>query len=197
MSSPHSIGELASLGKLLEEHRPRLLAMVRRRIDPALSSRLDPEEVLAEAYLLARVRYAAFRQQSPLSEYAWLYRIVLDCLIEAWRRETRACRDVRQAMPWPADSSLQLGLRLMESGTSPSQAFRRKELQEQVHRTLERLGSKDRDVLLMRHFDELSHREIGEVLGISESAATLRYVRALKRLKDLWTGLNGEQNRDE
>jgi DNA-directed RNA polymerase specialized sigma24 family protein len=118
------------LGELLEEHRPRLLAVVRRRLDPALSPRLDAEEVLQEGsrtescavsppnkdlrrmcerfhapsqevFLRARDRWAAFRERPAVTPYAWLYGLTRDCLIEAWRREAREGRALRSEVPWP------------------------------------------------------------------------------------------------
>ena len=123
-----AMADVAELGKLLMEHRARLLAMLQRRIDPALAVRLDPEDVLSEAFLLARAKWDRYCQQRRLTPYAWLYRIALDCLFEAWRRETRACRDQRRDMPWPERSSIQLGLGLGAGDTSPSEAAIREEL---------------------------------------------------------------------
>ena len=90
-SSPSSLVDMAVLGQLLEEHRPRLLVMVRRRLDPALASRVDAEEIVNEGFFLARRKWQRFKEQDTLSTYAWLYGIVRDCLIETWRRETRGC----------------------------------------------------------------------------------------------------------
>jgi len=81
---------------------------------------------------------------------------------------------------------VQLGLGLVATDTSPSEARARDELRERMRQTLELLGDRDREILWMRHYDELTFGEAASVLGIKESAATLRYVRALKRLKDLW-----------
>src|SRR2546430_15777513 len=91
-SLPSSVIDLAFLGRLFEEHRPKLVAMVGRRMDPALAGRIDAEEVVTEAFLLARRKWPGFEERSSSSSYAWLYRIVRDCLIEAWRRETRGPR---------------------------------------------------------------------------------------------------------
>ncbi len=127
-----------------------------------------------------------------MTPYAWLYRIVLDRLIEAWRRETRARRDAKQEMPWPDRSSVQMGLGLVNPGTSPSEAAARAEMQQRMRQTLDLLGARDQEILWMRHYDQLSFKEAAMVLGATESAATLRYVRALKRLKNLWQQLHGE-----
>lgn len=190
---PSSVGDLAVLGKLLEEHRPQLLAMLQRRLDPALSARISAEDILSEAFLQARRKWTAFKSQATLSPYAWLYRIALDCLIEAWRHETRDRRDPERAMPWPDQSSIQMGLGLVSPGTSPSKAAARAELQRRMQHTLARLKDADREILWMRHYDQLSFKEAALVLGIKESAATLRYVRALERLKRLWQQLYLEE----
>src|SRR5690242_15493848 len=114
-----SPGDMEALGQLFEEHRPRLLAMLRRRIDPALSARVDAEDVLSEAFLLARRRWLALGGLPDMTPYAWLYRQALDALIELWRREMRALRDPGREMPWPEQSSVQLGLRLAAPQPSP------------------------------------------------------------------------------
>src|SRR5438270_8810452 len=130
-SLPSTLTDLAELGRLLDEHRPRLLAMVRRRLDPSLGVRIDPEDVLAEAFLDARRRWAAFAP-SGRSAYAWLYRLVLDRIIEEWRKATRGRRNLHREVPWPDQTSEQLALNLMQAGTSPSAAADRQELRERA-----------------------------------------------------------------
>jgi RNA polymerase sigma-70 factor (ECF subfamily) len=191
-SSPSTVRDLAILGRLFEEHRPKLLAMVRRRIDPALAAKVSAEDVVNEAFLVARRKWPTFEERSSASTYAWLYRTVRDCLIDAWRRHTRDCRDARQEMPWPEQSSVEVGLGLVSPGTSPSAALAREELCEQVRQVMALLRDGDREILWMRHADDLSHREIAAVLGIEENAAHQRYHRALGRLSDLWLQLHPE-----
>lgn len=185
-SIPSSVSDWAALGQLLEEHRPRLLAMLRRRLDPKLNPRLDAEEILNEAFLQARRRWAAFQARPAMKPYPWIYRIALDCLIEAWRRETRGPRDVHRQMPLPEQTSLQLGLGLVYSGTSPSEALARDELRQRVRLVMDQLKDSDREILLMRHADDLSYADISAVLGIAENTAQQRYHRALGKLSDLW-----------
>jgi RNA polymerase sigma-70 factor, ECF subfamily len=185
-----TVADMATLGRLLEEHRPNLLAMVQRRIDPSLAARIDPEDVLSEAFLEARRKWNRFKGQSAMTPYAWLYRIVLDSLVAAWRRETRATRDPRQELPWPERSGVQLGLSLVAPGTSPSKAVAREELQHEVRRVMECLSDRDQEILWMRVFDQLSFREAAMVLGVTANAAAVRYARALRRLKELWIRLH-------
>lgn len=190
---PSSLADMAALGKLLEEHRPRLLAMLRRRIDPGLAARIDPEDICSETFFAARRRWSTFNPQAP---YSWLYRIALDCLIEAWRRETRTLRDLHRDLPWPEGSSLQLGLSLVHPGTSPGSALSREELRERMGQTLRLLKDSDKQILWMRHYDGLSFKDMALVLDVTENAATVRYVRALRRLKELWLKLNPEEGVD-
>src|SRR4051812_47241696 len=121
-----SVSDAALVGRMIEENRSRLLAMLRRRIDPTLAVRIDPEEILTETFLMAVKRWHRF-PRSGMTPYAWLYRAAVDCLIEAWNRETRQRRDVRQEISWPERSSVQLGFNLIGSLTSPSQALDREE----------------------------------------------------------------------
>ena len=186
-----TVADIAELGKLLEQHQPRLLAMIQRRLDPSLAARVDPEDILAESFLSARRKWPQFRTERSMTPYAWLYRIVLDQLIEMWRRETRSPRDLRRDMPWPEHSGLQLGLNLVAANTTPSQAAQREELRRQVRKTMECLSTRDQEVLWMRVFDQLSFAEIGMILDATENAVCVRYARALRRLKEAWIRHHG------
>lgn len=192
---PSTVVDLAILGRLFEEHGPKLLEMVRRRIDPALAGRIGAEEVVNEAFLAARRQWPGFEERSAASTYAWLYRIVRHCLIDAWRRETRDGRDARRDMQWPDQSSVQLGLGLVGSASSPSEAAIHAEQAERVRQALALLKESDREILWLRHNDNLSFPEAAYVLDIKESAATLRYWRALKRFKELWQKLYPDESR--
>jgi RNA polymerase sigma-70 factor (ECF subfamily) len=186
---PSSVADMALLGKLFEEHRPRLLAMVQRRLDPALAARVSAEDVLSDAFLEARRRWTAFKAQSALTPHAWLYGIARDRLIEAWRRENRACRDPEREVPWPERSSVQLVMGLIGSGNSPSAEVAQADLRQRVGEALKLLKDRDREILWMRHHDDLAFQEIAAVLAITENAARVRYVRALDRLRELWRRL--------
>jgi RNA polymerase sigma-70 factor (ECF subfamily) len=190
-SNPSAVADLAELGWHFDECRPRLLAMLRRRIDPTLAVRLDAEDILTDVFVEACRRWAKFRAQPGLSAYAWLYGIARDRLIEAWRRETRGRRDLHRDLPWPEQSSVQLGLSLIDPGTNPAAAAERDEVRQRMRQALDLLKEADREILWMRHYDSLSFREVGAVLAVGENAATVRYVRALRRLKDLWQKLYG------
>lgn len=190
-SFPSSVVDMATLGQLWEKHESDLLAMLRRRIDPALASRIDPEDVLHEAFLLAQHKWNGFKAGSKMTPYAWLYGIARDCLIEAWRKQTRQKCDMRRDMPLPEHSSIQLALDIVNPGTSPSDKAAHEELVQRVREVMEQLSDNDREILAMRHFDNLTFAEAGTLLSITENAASVRYVRALKRLRKLWQTAHG------
>jgi RNA polymerase sigma-70 factor (ECF subfamily) len=191
--APSSVSEFALLAKVFEEHRARLTEMIRRRIDPTLAARVDPEDILAEAFLRARDRWSS-HDPAVLSTYAWLYRIVLDAFIAAWRSANTAGRAVWREVAWPERSSIQLGLGLIGSATSPSEALIKKEQRERILWAVGQLKPDDREILAMHHFDELSYREVAAILDITEEAAAQRYARAILRLKRLWEKIEPRQS---
>src|SRR5207248_8122133 len=121
-------------------------------------------------------RFAA----SGMTPYSWLYRLAMDSLIEVWRRENCDGRDPRREIPWPDRSSAQQALKLIDSATTPSEAFAREELRQRVQEILSQLKPIDRAVLSMRHFDQLSFADLAMLLKISETTAITRSARALR-----------------
>ena len=148
--------------------------MIRRRIGPALTSRVDPEDILGEAFLRAADRWSS-HNPALISTYSWLYRITLDALVATWRNANTAGRAVQREVSWPERSSIQLGLGLVGSTTSPSEAFIKKEQRERIAWAVQQLKNEDREILAMHHFDELSYREVAAILDITEDAAARRY----------------------
>src|SRR5438132_12686909 len=105
---PSSVAEIAALAQVFEEHRPRLLAMVQRRMDPALTARIEAEEILHEAFIRAMAKWSG--RDPTLPVYTWLYGIARDCLIDAWRSANAVGRSIQREVPWPEQTSMQLGL---------------------------------------------------------------------------------------
>jgi RNA polymerase sigma-70 factor (ECF subfamily) len=181
---PLSVADEAALSKMLEEHRSKLLVMIQSRIDPAMGARVSAEDILSETFLLARRRWRRFAS-SGMTPYSWLYRLAMDSLIEVSRRQNCSGRDPRREIRWPDRSSAQQVLKLIDSGTTPSEALAREELRQRVQQVLSTLKPIDQEVIWMRHYDQLSFADLAMVLKISENTAMKRYVRALRRLKDL------------
>lgn len=184
------LADLARLAQLFQEHRPKLLAMVKWRSSPALARRRGPEDILQQAYLKAQERWDDLQTSGITPSYAWLYGLVRDCMLDDYDRQTTRGRSVRREVAWPERSSEQLVLGLVGNLTSPSDALARKEflerLQQRVQQTLDLLAPEFREVLYMHFFDQLNQKEIAEVLGIGHAAARQRYTRARLRFRDLW-----------
>lgn len=183
--------DLAELGRLWHRHRPRLLAALGRRVAPRLATRAGPDELLAAAYVRAVRRWPRFRARPGRSAYGWFYRLALDEVIEAWRRETRGRHDCRRDVPWPDGSSALDGLGLVAAGTTPSQALIREEVREKVRRVLGRLPPRDRRVLAMRYEAGLDPAAIGRVLGATRGHVYVLVKRAHDRFRRLWEAADG------
>jgi RNA polymerase sigma-70 factor (ECF subfamily) len=181
--APADYGDMSELANLLEEHRPALLKVLRWRMPKLLAATTDAEDIWGNVFFEARRKWVVFQREQKISPRAWLYRLALDCLSEEWKRVTREMRDVRKEMPYPEHSTAELDLGLIASLTSPSSAAFRHEHLERMHQALDSLRPNDREILVMRHYDDLSFKEAAEILGITQNAATVRYWRALQQLK--------------
>jgi len=183
-------GETSALAEFFAEHRPRLARMVGFRLDGRLRGRIDPDDVLQEAYVDAAKRLDALREAQPMSPFVWLRLIVGQTLVDVHRRHLAAqMRDAdreRSIQARLSDGTSQtMSFHLLGRLTSPSQAAVRAELSSLVAQALTDMPEIDREVLALRHFEELTNKETAEVLGIEPKAASIRYVRALARLKDV------------
>lgn len=182
-------GDTAVLGAAFDRYRPRLLKTVSFRMDPRLLGRVDPDDILQESYLSAAQRCAHFEGQTEQSLFIWLRLIVAQTLIEVYRRHIGAqMRDAGREVGMhrrvgSESTTLSLAHCLLASVTSPSRALQRAELSERLRGALDRMDPVDREVLALRHFEELANQEVAEVLGIQQKAASIRYFRALRRLK--------------
>lgn len=174
-------GDDSILAPLFERHRERLQRMVHFRLDPRLVGRIDAEDVLQEAYLEAGKRLGAFRgDDKPF--FVWMRLITQQTMIDLHRRHLGAkMRNAGREVHAPASATMS-GF-FVGHFTSPSHAVMREELRQKIEQALENMDEIDREVLMLRHFEELSNKETADVLGIQENAASNRYVRALGRLK--------------
>lgn len=181
-------GDAEAMNLLFASQRPRLRRMVELRLDDRLRSRLDASDVIQEAQLEVFARLPNYLESRPMPFWLWLRLEVARHLCLAHRRHLgTAMRDVRREVPAeqaaPSVSSAALAAQLQGREDSPSEGVVRAERVARLRRALDSLDEADREVLALRHFEQLSNKETAEVLGISESAATKRYLRALDRLE--------------
>jgi RNA polymerase sigma-70 factor (ECF subfamily) len=190
-------GDRGAREQLLAHHRARLRQMVAVRMDRRLLRRVDPSDVVQEALADACLRLSEYLQQRPLPFYPWLRQLAWLRLVDLHRQHVRAqkrsvLREEGQSLPLPGDSVVQLADRLLSKGLSPSGHMELNELRQRVHQALARLSPRDREVVVMRHLEQLSMAEIAAVLGITEGAVKVRHLRALQRLQEFLHSGPGE-----
>src|SRR5215470_6933231 len=190
-------GDAQAVAELFARYRDRLRRMVRLRMDRRLQGRIDPSDVLQEAFLDVAKRSAEYTANPSMPPYLWLRFLTGQRLLALHRQHLGAkMRDAGQEVSLhrgaiPQASSASLAAQLLGRLTSPTQAAIRAELQLRLQEVLNAMDPVDREVLVLRHFEELSNSETAEVLGLQKSAASYRYVRALKRLKEILASIPG------
>jgi RNA polymerase sigma-70 factor (ECF subfamily) len=190
-------GDAAALNALLALYRDRLRGMVRLRLNRRLQARVDPSDVLQEAYLEICKGLPDYLRAPPMPFFLWLRHITGQKLIAIHRRHLGAqMRDADQEVSLhrgalPQATSASLAAQLLGHMTSASRAAIRAEDQIRVQEALNSMEPLDREVLALRHFEMLSNEETAQVLGLKKSAASNRYIRALKRLKDILSSIPG------
>ena len=190
-------GDRRALAELFQRHRDRLRRMVELRIDPRLQGRVDASDVLQDGFLDLEKRVASYLNDPRLPVFLWLRLVVSDRLALVHRHNlgTRM-RDVSQEVslyrdPMPQASSAALASMLLGRMTSPSNAAIRAEQILQVQEAVNSLEPLDREVVALRHYEQLTRAETAVVLGITEEAGAKRYIRALKKLKTILAAMPG------
>lgn len=184
------LDETDAIGEVFTRCRPRLRQMVRLRLDRRLQGRVDPSDVLQEAYIDVSRRAAEYAAKPEMPFFLWMRMITGQKLLEFHRRhlETKARNAAQEVSLYggalPDANSMSLASRLLGRLTSVSGAAIRAEMQVQLQEVLNSMDPIDREILALRHFEELTNGEVATVLDLSKAAASNRYVRALKRLKD-------------
>lgn len=184
-------GDEAALRELFDEHRERLKRMIRLRMSRRLKARIDDSDILQEAYLQVAKRLPEYTQNPEAPFFLWLRQTVGLKLAEYHRRHLGtqmrdADREVsiyRGALP--EANSMSLAAHLLGQLTSPSKAAIKAEMRIKLQEALNSMDPIDREVIALRHFEQLSGDETAEVLGLSKSGGSSRYVRAISRLRKI------------
>jgi RNA polymerase sigma-70 factor (ECF subfamily) len=179
-------GDDQALADLFEHYRPRLRQMVRLRMDGRLAARVDPSDVLQETFLDAARQVRRFVENPQVPIYVWLRGLAWERLLKLQRQHLGTKRrGVKPDLRLPEDASAVLGKQLLDQGTTPSQAVVKAELRRRVQCAIGQLKDEDREVILMRDFEGMSNTEVALALGLSDSGATMRYGRAIFRLREI------------
>jgi RNA polymerase sigma-70 factor (ECF subfamily) len=179
-----------AVAEVFAHYRDRLRRMVRLRLDRRLQGRIDPSDVLQEAFLDVAARATEYANKPDMPFFLWVRMVTGQRLLEIHRRHLQTrMRDADLEVSLyggalPQANSMSLAAQLLGRLTTASAAAMRTELQIQLQQVLNGMDPIDREILALRHFEELSNGEIATVLELNKAAASNRYIRALKKLKD-------------
>lgn len=193
-------GDQRALGEIFEMSRDRLRRTVKLRLDSRLCGRLDPSDILQDAFLDAARRLPEYAETPRVPLFVWLRSLTLQRLVDLHRRHLGAkMRDAGAEISLddngvPQASAASLTDLLIDPAKSPDSEIVLREVRRQVHMALENMDRLDREVLAMRHFEMLSNNEIAQALEISATAASNRYVRAVQRLKQVLSSMDDARN---
>lgn len=183
------LGDESVLGDVFTIHRPRIWQIIHFRLNHQVRGRVDPDDVVQEVFLAAKKRLHYFIDGDFPSFFLWLRLVAGQTLSDTHRRHltTEARSAFREAASVGTDvwgnTSLCLSQRFIAHITSPSCAAVKVELIAEVRNALSSMNEIDREVLALRHFEELTNQEVATELGITENASSMRYLRALERLR--------------
>ena len=189
-------GEEHAFVELFSLHRSRLKRLLEFRMDRRLRGREDASDILQEVYIDAHQRMRHYLKRPKLSFYVWLRQLTTQRLIDVHRRHLKAeRRDVKQEVVINRTAltatSASMAVQLASYLASPSQIAMHAELVTQIEKALGEMDEIDREVIALRHFEELRNSEVAEVLGIKDAAASNRYMRALTRLREVLQEIPG------
>ena len=182
-------GDREAIGQILESYRNYLTLLARIQIGLRLQAKVDPDDVVQEAFLDANRQIVHFRGESLEAFTAWLRKLLAGQLAQVIRRYCGTeARDIRLERSIEQDldsSSARLAQGLASPTSSPSESFRRREDLVDLANMLEQLPADYRSVILMRQIDGLSFVEISIRLERSEDSVQKLWVRGLQALKAL------------
>jgi RNA polymerase sigma-70 factor (ECF subfamily) len=189
-------GDRSAVGELLEGQRGRLMRMLHLRIEGRLRGRVEPEDIIQDAFLEASQRIDDYLLKPDMPFHLWVRFIAVQRLHATYREHLALKRDARREISLDERlhseaSSEVLAAKLLGKISTPSQAFLRAELCARLRETLEAMDPGDREVIALRHFEQLGNADVALLLGINEWAASKRYLRAMRRLRDLLARIPG------
>lgn len=173
---------------LMDRHRRSLERLVRMRLDRQVQRRVDASDVVQDVLLEAHKRLDDFLADGSMPFHLWLRQLARDRIIDMHRRHRAAQKrsvDREQSLQSRSsdDSGARLAAQLKDAELTPAAATIRKELEQKFVAALDELNEDDRDLLLMRHIEGLGNSEVAQALGLSQPAAGMRHLRALRRLR--------------
>lgn len=183
-------GDAAAVNRLLDRHRDALRRMIQLRLDQRIQRRIDVSDVVQDVLVEANRRLQEYLAKPVMPYHLWLRQIAQDRIIDAHRRHRASAKrsvDRERPLAVPAandHSTMELAAQLAGSELTPAAAATQKELARVVSEAIAQLPEQDCEIIIMRHYEQLSNQEIAQALGLTEPAASMRYLRAIRKLKE-------------
>jgi RNA polymerase sigma-70 factor (ECF subfamily) len=184
-------GDADAVNRLMERHRDSLRRMVQMRLDQKIQRRVDVSDVVQEVLVEANRRLQDYIANPVMGFHLWLRQIAQDRIIDAHRRHRASAKrsvDKERPLAVPAagdHSTMELAAQLAGRDLTPAAAATQAEMARLVEAAIAKLPDQDCEIIIMRHYEQLSNQEIAQALSLSEPAASMRYLRAIRRLKEL------------
>jgi RNA polymerase sigma-70 factor (ECF subfamily) len=196
-------GEPGAVDRLLTEFREPLRRVIDLRLDPAITRRIDASDIVQDVLLEANQRLTEYLKKPDMPFHLWLRHLAQDRIIDSHRRHRLAQRrSVDREQPiarpaWADESSISLVAQLIDTEATPTTEAIRHELQRRLDGAIDELSDDDREIILMRHHEGLSNQEVAAALKLTEAAASMRYLRALRRLRGVLVPSGAEPPDDD
>lgn len=184
-------GKDGAADRLLERHRDPLRRMIELRMDQKIKQRVDASDIVQEVMIEANRRLQKYLENPIMPFHLWIRQMARDRIIDAHRRhrgsEKRSVdREKAMVAPGAMDrSTIELAAQLCDAEMTPAEAATMKELQQRFQNAIEELDENDREIVIMRHVEQLTNQDVAAALGLSEPAASMRYLRAIRKLRTL------------
>jgi RNA polymerase sigma-70 factor (ECF subfamily) len=188
-------GKPQAVEELLDRHRDPLRRMIAMRLDQRLAQRVDVSDIIQDVLIEANRRLIDYVNAPTIPFHLWIRQIAKDRIIDAHRRHRLSAKRSVDREQGPIgfasneQSTIELANQFKDDGLTPAAAATQKELAQHMELAISQLKDPDREIILMRHFEQLNNQEIAQSLGLTEPAASMRYLRAIKRLREVIEGL--------
>jgi RNA polymerase sigma-70 factor (ECF subfamily) len=192
-------GDSSAINRLLERHRQAVHRMVQLRLDHKIRRRVDVSDVVQDVFVEANRRLREYLQDPKMPFHLWLRHIAQDRIIDAHRRHRGSAKrsvDQERVLFAPAGgdrSSIDLAAQLCDAQLTPAAAATQREMARRVESAIASLDDQDAEVIMMRHYEQLSNQEVAVALSLSEPASSMRYLRAIRRLRQLLNDPQGSR----
>lgn len=189
-------GEPMAIDQLLERHRESLRQVIQMRLDRRLQRRVDVSDIVQEVLVEANRRLQDYLKNPCMAFHLWIRQIAKDRIIDAHRRHrVSAKRSIDREQPnlvlHHEQSTRDLMGQLIQPDLTPAATAMQREFTQHIEAAIDRLPEPDREMILMRHFEQLSNQDIALALGMTEPAASMRYLRAIRKLRSMLTEIDG------